>query len=87
MENSKLQLEKLKTELTMTDNNSLELIPSFGIEKFTDNCLKDVTHILSQAQTQGYRAVNTVMIQAYWLVGARIVLEEQHGVVVPDRCP
>lgn len=63
----------------MTDNNSLELMPSFGIEKFTDNCLRDVTHILSQAQTQGYRAVNTVMIQAYWLVGARIVLEEQHG--------
>lgn len=46
---------------------------------FTDNYIKDIKSILSQAQKQSYRAVNSVMIQAYWLVGYRIVEEEQHG--------
>ena len=49
------------------------------ISEFTDNYIKDIKSIISQAQKHSYRAVNSVMIQAYWLVGYRIVEEEQHG--------
>ena len=59
--------------MLQVEQNSLE------ISEFTNNYIKDVKNILSQAQSHSYRAVNSVMIQAYWLVGYRIVEEEQHG--------
>lgn len=46
---------------------------------FTDDYINDIKNILSSAQKQSYRAVNSVMIQAYWLIGWRIVEQEQHG--------
>lgn len=47
--------------------------------QFTRSCVNDVKRILKEAQRQCYRNVNAVMNQAYWLVGARIVLQEQGG--------
>jgi hypothetical protein len=39
----------------------------------------DVRSILSQARQRAFNAVNTAMVEAYWLIGKRIVEEEQHG--------
>ena len=41
--------------------------------------LSDIRKIVSQARSQAYSAVNTAMVQAYWLIGRRIVEEEQKG--------
>ena len=41
--------------------------------------VSDIKSILNQARTQAYTAVNNAMVQAYWLIGKRIVEEEQHG--------
>ncbi|WP_191015947.1 PDDEXK nuclease domain-containing protein [Treponema zioleckii] len=46
---------------------------------FTDDYIKDIKVILHSAKSQSYKAVNSVMIQAYWLVGFRIVEQEQKG--------
>jgi hypothetical protein len=47
--------------------------------KLARNYIADIKQILEQARTQAYTAVNSAMTQAYWLVGKRIVKEEQHG--------
>lgn len=39
----------------------------------------DIQQILRQAQQNAYRRINKVMLEAYWLVGKRIVEEEQQG--------
>ena len=39
----------------------------------------DVRQILLSARSKAYRAVNTAMVEAYWLIGKRIVEEEQNG--------
>jgi len=39
----------------------------------------DIQHIMRQAQQSAYRSINQAMVQAYWLVGKRIVEEEQQG--------
>jgi predicted nuclease of restriction endonuclease-like (RecB) superfamily len=43
------------------------------------NYIADVKQILTQARQKAYDAVNTAMVEAYWLVGKRIVEEEQNG--------
>jgi hypothetical protein len=40
---------------------------------------KDVLRILQSAREKAYKAVNSQMVQAYWLMGKRIVEEEQNG--------
>ena len=45
----------------------------------TSDYVSDIKTILAQAKKQCYRAVNSVMVQAYWLVGWRIVEQEQNG--------
>ncbi|QQD15063.1 DUF1016 N-terminal domain-containing protein [Sphingobacterium sp. UDSM-2020] len=35
--------------------------------------------MLTQARSQAYRAVNTIMVQTYWQIGKRIVEQEQQG--------
>src|ERR1700755_126938 len=40
---------------------------------------KDVLFILQSARQKAYTAVNSQMVQAYWLMGKRIVEEEQKG--------
>jgi len=39
----------------------------------------DVKQILQSARAKAYSAVNTAMVEAYWLIGQRIVEEEQQG--------
>jgi hypothetical protein len=43
------------------------------------NYILEIKQILTQARQNAYRAVNTSMVQAYWLTGRRIVVEEQNG--------
>lgn len=50
-----------------------------GIEKSNPSFVSDVKTILEQARKSSYQSVNTAMVQAYWLVGKRIVQEEQDG--------
>jgi predicted nuclease of restriction endonuclease-like (RecB) superfamily len=41
--------------------------------------LTDVQQIIRDAQQNAYRSINKAMLQAYWLVGKRIIQEEQQG--------
>lgn len=41
--------------------------------------IHDISDILRQAQANAYRNINKAMVQAYWLVGKRIVEENQQG--------
>lgn len=43
------------------------------------NYLQDIKDILNQAKDYAYSSVNSAMVQAYWLIGRRIVIEEQRG--------
>ncbi len=45
----------------------------------SNNYLHDVKQILQQARDFAYSSVNSAMVQAYWFIGRRIVLEEQSG--------
>lgn len=45
----------------------------------SDNLASDVRTILSEARKHTMRAINSTMVTAYWLIGKRIVLEEQKG--------
>ena len=47
--------------------------------QFTGDYVKDIKNILKEAQRQSYRAVNSVMVQSYQLIGYRIVEQEQNG--------
>lgn len=40
---------------------------------------RDIKNILEQARSQARSAVNAAMVEAYWLIGQRIVEEEQQG--------
>jgi predicted nuclease of restriction endonuclease-like (RecB) superfamily len=44
-----------------------------------DNFIADVKQILELARKRAFSAINTAMVEAYWLVGKRIVDEEQKG--------
>jgi predicted nuclease of restriction endonuclease-like (RecB) superfamily len=41
--------------------------------------LGDIRNILGRARQQAYAAVNVAMVESYWLIGRRIVEEEQQG--------
>ena len=43
------------------------------------NYISEIKLILAQARQKAYAAVNTAMVEAYWLIGKRIVEEEQDG--------
>lgn len=43
------------------------------------NYLHDIKTILAQARQKAYVAINSAMVEAYWKIGERIVLEEQNG--------
>ncbi len=44
-----------------------------------DTYISEIKSILEQARQKAYYAVNSAMVEAYWLVGKRIVEEEQNG--------
>jgi predicted nuclease of restriction endonuclease-like (RecB) superfamily len=41
--------------------------------------IAEIKRIVASARTQAYSAVNFTMVEAYWLIGERIVEEEQQG--------
>lgn len=43
------------------------------------NYIIEIRQILAQARQKAYTAVNSAMVEAYWLIGKRIVEEEQNG--------
>lgn len=45
----------------------------------TADCIADIRDIILRARSSVVRHVNTVMPLAYWLIGRRIVVEEQNG--------
>ena len=45
----------------------------------TENIVADIKQIIEQAREQAYSSINAIMIQSNWLVGRRIVEEEQGG--------
>jgi hypothetical protein len=45
----------------------------------TNQLVTDIQHILHDARTRSYAAVNSAMVEAYWQIGKRIVEEEQQG--------
>lgn len=44
-----------------------------------DGFFEEVKEILRQAREQAYQAVNATMVQAYWLIGKRIVEIDRDG--------
>jgi hypothetical protein len=44
-----------------------------------DGLLTDVARVIEEAKRTAARAVNAIMTSTYWLVGRRIVEQEQHG--------
>ncbi|XCN71116.1 MAG: PDDEXK nuclease domain-containing protein [Candidatus Electrothrix aestuarii] len=59
----------------MPKNDRIEQTPGTSLSPL----LSDIRKIVAQARNQAYSAVNTAMVQAYWLIGKRIVEEEQNG--------
>ncbi len=51
----------------------------FRIGKSGNYFVDDIKGILAFARTKAYSAVNAAMVEAYWLIGKRIVEEEQQG--------
>lgn len=43
------------------------------------NYIQEIKQILAQARQKAYTAINTALVHAYWLIGRRIVEEEQNG--------
>ncbi len=43
------------------------------------NYILEIKQILAQARQKTYQAINTAMVEAYWNIGRKIVLEEQNG--------
>lgn len=41
--------------------------------------IQEIRQILHDARTRAYSAINTAMVEAYWKIGERIVLQEQKG--------
>jgi predicted nuclease of restriction endonuclease-like (RecB) superfamily len=41
--------------------------------------IQEIKQILITARQQSYRAINAAMIEAYWKIGQKIVLQEQNG--------
>ena len=46
-----------------------------------DAVTADIIAIIEEGRRKTYTAINTAMVEAYWLVGRRIVEEEQQGKV------
>lgn len=44
-----------------------------------NNYISDIKQILAEARHKAYAAINSTMVEAYWKVGEKIVLQEQGG--------
>ena len=50
-----------------------------SLKKFKSSFFDDIRKILAEARNKTYTAINSAMVEAYWLIGRRIVEEEQAG--------
>jgi predicted nuclease of restriction endonuclease-like (RecB) superfamily len=50
-----------------------------NLENTKSSLASEIKQILEQARKKAYTAVNSAMVEAYWLIGKRIVEEEQKG--------
>lgn len=73
MKETKIQRNK------MQDNKNIFLSAENQVTSFTDNCENDIRRLLNNARNQTYRVINSIMTQTYWLIGCRIVMQEQKG--------
>ena len=48
-------------------------------EKHSEHFVAEIKQILAEARKKAYSSVNSAMVDAYWLIGKRIVEEEQQG--------
>ncbi len=48
-------------------------------ESLTQNFYSQIREVIQDARSKAYRAVNFIMVEAYWNVGRLIVEEEQQG--------
>ena len=49
------------------------------LDKTTNNYIVDIKQIVSEGKNQVYSVVNSTIVKVYWLIGKRIVEEEQNG--------
>lgn len=49
------------------------------MNQISHSYLSEIKQILANARQKAYAAVNSAMVEAYWKIGERIVLEEQNG--------
>ena len=47
--------------------------------------IHEIKQIVTEARQKAYTAINSAMVEAYWLMGKRIVEEEQQGKERADR--
>ena len=52
---------------------------NIGIVSIDNTFFTEVKSIVEQGRQQAYTAVSQVMIETYWKIGERIVLQEQKG--------
>ena len=56
-----------------------EIVISSSNVPTTNNLFNDIRSILANARKHAAKVVNSDMVTAYWLIGRRIVIEEQNG--------
>lgn len=55
------------------------LTPDSALETHYDSVLGDISKVIDAARSSAARSVNYIMTAAYWVIGHRIVEEEQRG--------
>ena len=68
----------MKKQLVVTENTSLEPLVTSALP-VTSDVVGDIRDIIARARKSVVRHVNTVQVLANWLIGRRIVVEEQKG--------
>lgn len=63
----------------MSSNNNTYSIDRLAQLPATTDITKDIKKILRDARQITAQTINTTMVAAYWLIGRRIVMEEQEG--------
>lgn len=59
-------------------NLNIVILRNMNLQK-SETYIAEIKEILEHARQKAYKAINTSMVEAYWLIGKRIVEEEQNG--------
>ena len=63
----------------MTDKSAVSKSTRKPAEDFNTDLHQSIRQLLLAARTQVRQTVNTAMVQTYWLIGQKIVEDEQGG--------